>query len=552
LAVGLVGLGLAAPASAAPDSLPDDTKSGSGAGAAAGQATLWIYKLKGDPAAEEDAAFGASDGTQQDTTGQTPVVAGFRIERVLYDDLPIDLTTDEGWIQANNLFNTDNVGPNPDRQEFVDGDAFDAGYELDDVEDTADVTTTGGVGFANLPFGMYYVWENDPPDGGIPAKPFLVTLPMTDPVGDPNADPVVEPNSRWMYDVYVYPKNEVLTVTKTVLDEDAVQVGDPVVWTVTSDIPETVESYVITDELDDRLQLLSVDNIVVALDPEPDDFGDQLVLGNNPSEGDYHVTYLGSDINGAGGDITITFHASGWTKLDNAVSLKPDTKVIVEIITTVFESGVIPNGATATINGTDYEVVVEPLTKFGQVTVEKRDENGDPLGTADAAGTTFEVYDSLAAAEAGTDPLELDEDGNLATTDDAKSSFTVGENGRVVIPGLRYSNWENGSEIPGLPGENAILGDEDDVPDPDTWKQYWLVETVAPDGYELRAEPMLFYVTAESSVSDAYLGVNDIPKNAGFPLPFTGGPGVTAIYFGGLVLAVLMVALIVRRKQATA
>jgi len=146
-------------------------------------------------------------------------------------------------------------------------------------------------------------------------------------------------------------------------------------------------------------------------------------------------------------------------------------------------------------------------TKWGSVIVQKTDASGAPL-----PGAQFQVFTSLTDAKAQTNPVAVDGTTTWGPT---------GTNGQVTISGLRYSNWADGAAVnPGDPG----------------YIQYYLVETVAPTGYELQAEPIPFTVTSDAtSVS---FQVTDVPTNAGFPLPFTGGTGTTVLYVAGLIILV--------------
>src|SRR5690606_11974834 len=80
------------------------------------------------------------------------------------------------------------------------------------------------------------------------AAPFLISVPLTDP----------DDLDNWIYDVHAYPKNPVADVDKTVVDADAVALGDAVVWTITADIPnENATAFRINDDLDPRLDYVS-------------------------------------------------------------------------------------------------------------------------------------------------------------------------------------------------------------------------------------------------------------------------------------------------------
>lgn len=67
----------------------------------------------------------------------------------------------------------------------------------------------GGACFNNLPVGLYLLIETKTPESvTVPAKPFLVSIPMTR-VGTTGKD------EQWLYDVTVYPKNSTVQGTVT-------------------------------------------------------------------------------------------------------------------------------------------------------------------------------------------------------------------------------------------------------------------------------------------------------------------------------------------------
>ena len=69
---------------------------------------------------------------------------------------------------------------------------------------------------------------------------------------------------------------------------------------------------------------------------------------------------------------------------------------------------------------------------------------------------------------------------------------------------------------------------------------YCLVETKAPEGYSLQADPIPFRVMAEKATAKAATAVTvtDVPKNAGFRLPLTGANGVIFLTVAGALLVI--------------
>jgi LPXTG-motif cell wall-anchored protein len=153
------------------------------------------------------------------------------------------------------------------------------------------------------------------------------------------------------------------------------------------------------------------------------------------------------------------------------------------------------------------------------VTVQKTDENGAAL-----SGAVFSVYPTEADAKAGTNAITLG----------GQTTFAVDASGQVTISGLRYSDWANGAAVsPGDPG----------------YQSYWLAEVKAPTGYELLAEPIKFDVTAATTAVGVDMTVKNVPANAGFQLPLTGGKGVLLYYAAGVLLLGAALALSIRRRR---
>ncbi len=296
----LAMLGLARPATAASPGLPDPSKT----------ANLHITK-------EATPGTTVGNGTQQDPGN--PPIAGvtFTIKQVN----TIDLTTQAGWNAADALSTTYNTAApnNPgDAETAVTGAGYTLGAGSSQTTDAA-----GKVDFTNLPLGLYLVEETNAPAGVTPSAPFLVTLPLTDP----------DNLNAWMYDVYVYPKNAITGITKTVDDGNAVKIGDPVVWTINGDIPastgpgDTVTGYEIKDALDTKLTYDPANPATATLSN-----GTALMAGT-----DYNVTF-----NAGTNTVKVLFTPAGLTKL----TANRSAQVVVTIPTVVNAVGVIENVAT--------------------------------------------------------------------------------------------------------------------------------------------------------------------------------------------------------------
>ncbi|MBP5801136.1 SpaH/EbpB family LPXTG-anchored major pilin [Microbacterium maritypicum] len=431
------------------------------------------------------------DGALTDTTGLTPLPGvTFQVQQVN----TIDLSTNAGWAEASAL---SGVFDAADAENSITG----AGYTLG--AGSSQVTNAAGeAAFTGLPVGLYLVQETGYPAGVTPAAPFLITVPLTDP-NNQNA---------WLYDVHVYPKNAVTAAEKTVTDSASIQLGDIVTWTITADIPNvaTIDGFKIVDPLDAKLDLMST---TVELS------GGRVLL-----PADYTVTF-----DEATNTVTVEFTAAGLLKL----AANSDVSVVVTLDTAVNTIGEISNQALIYPNAASFDIAPgqpggpvvtnSPETKWGAFTIKKTD------GTNTLQGAQFQVFTSAADAAAQTNPVELG----------GQTTFDVDAEGGLTLYGLRYSDFANNQTV--AAGEAGFI-------------QYFLVETKAPDGFELLAEPIEFAVTAATTAAGVDLEVVNVPSNAGFILPITGGTGTGLLYLVGFALitggAIFMIVTRRRKQEA--
>ncbi|CAN7170299.1 SpaH/EbpB family LPXTG-anchored major pilin [Microbacterium sp. LjRoot45] len=431
-----------------------------------------------------------NNGTVVDTSGLTPL-AGVTFE--IRPVNPIDLSTNAGWADAADLAAEFDASD-------AEGSVTGAGYTLGAA--TSEVTATDGTAvFGDLPVGLYLVQETAYPSGVTPAAPFLITVPLTDPTG----------SDTWIYDVHVYPKNSLTEAAKTVDDLDAIQLGDEVVWTITAGIPNesVIDGYKIVDPLDASLDY--VDTLVT------------LSNGATITEGThYTVTHDASNA------VTVEFTAAGRAVL----AANNTADVVVDVVTTVNTVGEIQNQALVYPNAASFDIdpgepggpaeTNVPETRWGGITLEKTD------GTSALTGASFQVFTSAADAAAQTNPVSLG----------GQTTFTVtAADGTLTLSGLRYSDFAGDATV--APGDPGYLS-------------YYLVETVAPSGFELLAEPIPFTVTAATSAIGVDLEVVNVAHNAGFELPQTGGTGTGLLYVFGFALIAGGVLLLVLRRRTHA
>ncbi|WP_237687279.1 SpaH/EbpB family LPXTG-anchored major pilin [Arthrobacter sunyaminii] len=466
-------LGVSAPAHASP--VVDAAQKGS----------LTVHKFHKPDAATGLPANGAAVTSGLD--GLTPLAGvEFTIEQVN----PVDLAANSGWQAAEDISRVfDPANPA--------GSITSASAVLGAAK-RALTDSTGSAAFSNLDLGLYLVTETSYPAGVTPAAPFLVTVPLTD------------PNQRdgWLYDVHVYPKNSVSTLSKTVTDNADTRVGDEIDFTITGDIPnETViDGYKFVDELDSKLKYVRAE---VALTN-----GTAIVEGTH-----YTVAH-----ETASNRVTVEFTADGR----GVLAANHTSEVQVILTAEVTAAGEIENQALLYPSAPSFSVTPgDPngptpsptvITKWGGLTVQKTNEAGAAL-----AGAKFSVFTSQADAVSGTNAVSLE----------GSTVFTTAADGTLTLSGLRYSNWADGREIT----------------DAAAFQKYYLVEVEAPAGYELLAQPIEFTVTAATTAAGVDLQVENVPSNGGFKLPLTGGSGTALLYAAGVLLVGGAAALLLNSRR---
>ena len=387
--------------------------------------------------------------------------------------------------------------------------------------DAAVTKTTAGGGLAkfdSLPLGAYVVTETVTPAGYVGSKPFIITVPMTHPT---------ELN-KWVYDVHAYPKNSKAGIEKTVADESTPAVGSDISYTIKSDIPaaEALDFYDVVDQYDKRVELPEAGITLKIVDGK----NGEVALAKDT---DYKlIAATGTD--GKTKFWTAEFTADGRAKL--VANRKDDnTKVQMDLAGTVKDKveadGLFKNKAILLPNSPsngwkpgsgevpppDYPNS-EVVSKFGKVKITKVSAKDT---SAKLQGAEFEVYkctpQSTPSANFESVDASLDEKLSPAGT----TTYTTDANGEVTIDGLRNNDWANNAAVAN-PG------------------YYCLVETKAPEGFELQTRPIAFQILQSNSKADNEYTLNttvkDVPKNGGFNLPLTGAAGVGVLIGAGALL----------------
>ncbi|WP_314210237.1 SpaH/EbpB family LPXTG-anchored major pilin [uncultured Actinomyces sp.] len=466
--------------------------------------TLTIHKC------EQTDANGVKEGTgNPDPQVECKPVAGveFTITK-----LNVDLTTPEGWKQLAD----------------AKGDVVKAGALK---SNTTQTITTGGDGLASFTdaqteVGAYLVSETRTPDKVIPAEDFVVTLPMTNP----------QDTTKWNYNVHVYPKNTLSGVDKQVTDKPAPGSGHDITYTITTSIPKVdypggarIKRYEVVDQLDKRIKKDALTPVVKIVGQNETPLADTTDYTLITAEGaDHNWATIQLTEEGRRKAAEARHNGTGETKVQVTLTAKFDATVNLEgdLSNT---AGLIPNDSpnfTWDPSNPGTKVPGIPttpvLSKYGKVVVTKTgtDELADKTKYN---GAQFQVYECTKTAGGATlrdgDPSTQAVD---PLTIGGEKTFTTAGQGMVEINYLRANDYVDGVK-------KDTLTDED---------HYCLVETKAPEGYTLQADPIPFRVLADNATAKAptAVTVTDVPKNAGFRLPLTGANGVIFLTVAGALL----------------
>lgn len=400
---------------------------------------------------------------------------------------------------------------------------------------TQETNARGEIVLDNQAVGVYYVEELASPEatvdgqkaeGLIPSPGFVVFLPMTNPQESNGA----AAQTRWNYDVHVYPKNTQSKTEKTVIDADK-NVGDVVDYSITANIPgktnnDKLDSFNIVDaynnnELGD-MKIKNVE-IVNAAGEVVEKLTDGFALGD---EVEYAAPESGALSNTEGTKTVNVQRTISFSDLEK-LEANRGQRVRVNLTATLKEigqgDGDVANrarsygqigygdGTTKPFDTPETEVV----TYLGKLLVNKTNEKSEAL-----AGATFELYRCTPGENGGAAKL----DGKALNVNNA-NSWTTDDKGLITIDGLHVTDIENHTET--------------------IDKSYCLVETEAPKGYELLTQPVPFKLTVEDRKENDVRGTKvalskqvDIQNNPSttVKLPSTGGMGVLIIALAGLAI----------------
>lgn len=585
-------------------------------------AALNIYKQK------TPALTTPNDGTNQGGVTNT-AIAGvvFNVFEVTngVNGAAIDLTTLDGWIAATPTDGEGHVTPTNDWATLAGLGFIKTPTPVATCITGSDglCVTTSGLPMTALPFGLYYVVEDDTvtttttPPGAVGGEPFLVTLPASTFDG-----------LSWItdidgnYAVWVYPKNDLISVTKSVVSSSnasagttSVTAGGNLTYTIVGQLPMDLSSpagavsqitqYNISDDVDYRLTVTAVTASLVTVDSSG---ATTPVASGDLASGDYAANYPAtSSLNPT--HVNVTFNGGGLSKLTTAaqtnynngsdapqieVQVVIETSVNNQLMTTTAKPGDISNTALvfpddSGLPNTTHSVSSNEVTSYyGGIAIQKMNaRTGIGLN-----GAQFQIYTGdPSQPQAQLSPLTaLTMGGTSASTfTTATGQDASSDVGIAAILGLAYdatpwpdatatlATWAppqtgvtQGSQVIGGTAANTVVYDNSGsgrcaITDDGgtTWRpgtSYWVVETVAPQGYTKLPDPIQVCLVGDLDASNNATGltyddwqVYNVPVNAGFDFPFTGWLANNMFATVGLlIIAGAGLVYVVRSRKANA
>ncbi|MGM0167917.1 hypothetical protein IGI39_002929 [Enterococcus sp. AZ135] len=420
-----------------------------------------------------------------------------------------------------------------------------------------------------------------------PMDPFFVWLPQTK----------RDDTSKLIYDVHVHPKN---IVTETDLDKSieggkgySIKAGQDFQWEATTKLPSGLYSEITKDmtitNMHDKDGNPLPDQVITASPSSPydlyanyftviDDLDTKLLLKDieiQVSDDDGATwsnltigTHYTVELNGtavtshpvtnmtanAAKEVAVDLTQAGMKK----VTEDGDTHIRVVYKTTVEEdtNGVISNkyDVNYLIPGQEpmTETSDEPEYFTGGFDIKKTDKAG-----ADLSGAEFHIATSEQNAK---DKVFLASDGKSYTLNSDGSSTPVLPSGVTYLTSTSNATGEarfDGLELEWFTDSNGNDKQDPSITSEATWahtdikKDYWIVETKSPAGFELLKTEQKVTVTLTShNNSTPEITVVNEPKTN---LPFTGGTGtmlIIIIAIGAITIGTAAIAIDKKRRTA--
>ncbi|MFT8636528.1 MAG: SpaH/EbpB family LPXTG-anchored major pilin [Pseudoclavibacter sp.] len=466
-----------------------------------------------------------------------------------YPITSVDLSTNAGWSTVNGwkttlpaeIANGTACDGTPGAAPSVSGLTFGTPITSGATDGNGLTTISGGV-------HAYLVCETGSPSTVVDkAQPFIVTIPYP----DNNANQSTTPTNGWLYNVNVYPKNGVASISKTVTKQSNLGLGATASFPTTTTVPSIASNaqfthFWIQDPLDPRLTngtatltASGLDSSMYSVEAASSANGNTVTVIFNTAG----LTWLKSN---PGVQITTTFTGTvssvGSGTINNKAYLDSATEVATEPPANPTPPDTTPghdnpgnpdnpnNPSNPNYPGTPSNQVDQ---NWGDLQLFKQDSGDHSTGLE---GASFQVYaasdpyasDCSSATKTG-DPITV----NNASTFNSQDGTNGTTKGAVSIPGLFVSDSANATV-------NA------------TQRCYVVVETVAPAGYVLDSTPRGVTVKTGTTASGTYALKIDNSKQAVPGLPLTGAQAQMVLIMLGiaLLLAAAGIVLVNRRRRA--
>lgn len=382
-----------------------------------------------------------------------------------------------------------------------------------------------------LPDGVYLVVERDHPSIVQPIDPFYLFVPTTSPEGD-----------ELIYDITVRPKNDIKD--DVVIEKDVISVGndessqnayDPHTWIISTTVPEDItaaQSFVITDTLDNRLDYTG--NVRVCLEKKDGSVTPvELTAGT-----DYKLVV--NDVDSLSADklsdsFRVALTGVGMSKISKSVGANDFTQYMLRVY---FDAQInanaeiaaeIPNRAELKYtNAAGIEFNKEsdiPYVYTGGINILKADASDESIMLP---GAVFEIYRPATEAE-------------LAAADNAVTEIP-GVAEKVVKVSFFDNDNLQGNKVTSATSDNDGKVSAYGL----AYGKYYLVETKAPEGYNLLSEPKEITIDSTSHTEGNEVV---ILNKTGSLLPETGGIGTTVFTVSGILLMCVAGIILYKRRK---
>lgn len=297
-------------------------------------------------------------------------------------------------------------------------------------------------------------------------------------------------------DATVDEKNPDSTLDKTVQEdstsvygkENSAQIGDTVNFKVVITVKKGAKNYVMHDKMEDGLTFNTNSVEIEGLTKDTN----YTVVTETDDDCTFEIKFAQDYLDKITEDkeLTITYTAVLNEKADITNGEKNDAQLTwgdksgttwSETVTKTYEFSVLK-----------YSASDKEKTPLAGATFQLKDEKGNVVKLIKVSDTEYRVAND-------------NEEG-------AVDSFTTVASGKIVIKGVDLD-------------------------------KYTLVETKAPEGYNLLKDPVNVQVNAENAL------IVEVPNNSGTELPSTGGMGTTIFYVLGSILVIGAAVLLITRKR---